>query len=78
MWVFHLCFLHTNVIIELDNNFKNNVAFTSSVNIMKITMTSENSVTFAEEIGPNLNIVSTLSTTDNTSNTGKYNKYIIG
>lgn len=77
MWVFHLCFLHTNVIIELDNNFKNNVASTSSVNIMKITMT-ENAVTFAEEIGPNLNIVSTLSTTDDKSNTGKYNKYIIG
>uniref|UniRef100_A0A2S2NYP3 Uncharacterized protein n=1 Tax=Schizaphis graminum TaxID=13262 RepID=A0A2S2NYP3_SCHGA len=58
----------TNVIIELDNNSKNNVASTSSVNIMTIIpMTSENSVMFAEEIGPNLN---TVSTTDNNSNTG--------
>jgi len=62
------------VIIELDNNSKNYVASTSSVNIMTIPMTSENSVTFAKEIGPNLN---TVSTTDNNSNTGKYNKYII-
>ncbi|XP_022162278.1 zinc finger MYM-type protein 1-like [Myzus persicae] len=31
---------------------------------------TENAVTFAEEIGPNLNIVSTLSTMDNTSSAG--------
>lgn len=37
---------------------------------MSIPMTSENFVTFAEEIGPNLNTVSTM---DNNSNTGKYN-----